>query len=80
MQAPYELPDDRSEIRITILDAVTRKELPWAVLEVHPLGLAAQKLQARYVQAKPSCRRLHVRIHAHVRTHAHVLPLADLWK
>jgi hypothetical protein len=47
-QAPYEVPDDRSQVQITVFDAATRKELPWAVVEVHPLGLAAQKLRATY--------------------------------
>lgn len=46
MQArlPFEIPEDRSEVRVVLLDAVTRGGLPWSIVEVHALGLAAQKL------------------------------------
>jgi hypothetical protein len=41
----YQLPDDRSEVEMSVVDSVSGLEVPWAVIEVHALGLAAQKLQ-----------------------------------
>jgi len=45
VQVMYQLPDDRSEVEMSVVDAVSGLEVPWAVIEVHALGLAAQKLQ-----------------------------------
>ena len=45
VQVMYQLPDDRSEVEVTVVDALSGHQVPWAVVEVHALGLAAQKLQ-----------------------------------
>lgn len=42
---PYEMPEDRSEVRVIVLDAVTRQGLAWSIVQVNALGLAAQKLK-----------------------------------
>jgi hypothetical protein len=48
---PYEMPEDRSEVRVIVLDAVTRKGLPWSIVQVNALGLAAQKLKIASAKA-----------------------------
>jgi stress response protein SCP2 len=44
VQVSYQLPDDKSDVEVAVVDAGSGQAVPWAVVEVHALGLAAQKL------------------------------------
>ena len=47
VQVNYRLPDDRSEVEVSVVDALSGRPVPWAVVEINALGLAAQKLLMR---------------------------------
>ena len=46
------LPDGRSPVEASVVDAVSREPIPWAVLELHAAGAAAESLGATQRRAE----------------------------
>jgi selT/selW/selH-like putative selenoprotein len=51
------LPDGRSPVEASVVDAVSREPIPWAVLELHAAGAAAESLGATQRRAEQGAAR-----------------------